>query len=132
MKVTREVVSDLWPLYTAGEASADTRALVEEYLTNDEEFARTLKHGVELPGVDLPPDDEARALARTRELVHGGGRWLHGLRAVALVLTVLAIVRFHDETTETFVVRVVVAGVAWAIYLLLRSQQRARALGRGR
>ena len=35
MKITRDVVTDLLPLYVAGEASADTRALVEEYLLED-------------------------------------------------------------------------------------------------
>ena len=131
MKVTRDVVSDLWPLYAAGEASADTRALVDDFLAGDEEFARALRHGVDLPAIDLslPPDEEARALARTRELVHGGGRWLHAVRVLALTLTVLAIVRFPQETTEYFVVRIVIAGVAWSLYLLLRSRQRARALG---
>ena len=134
MKVTRDVVSDLWPLYAAGEVSADTRALVDEFLAGDEGFARALKNGVELPAVDvsLPPDEEARALARTRELVHGGGPWQHGVRVVALTLTVLAIVRLPQETTETFVVRVVLAAAAWGLYLLLRSQHRARALGSGR
>ena len=40
MKITRDVVSDLWPLYSSGEASADTRVLVDEFLRDDPEFAR--------------------------------------------------------------------------------------------
>ena len=31
MKVTRDVVTDLLPLYLAGDASEDTRALVEKF-----------------------------------------------------------------------------------------------------
>jgi hypothetical protein len=51
------------------------------------------------------------------------------LRIVALVLTVLAIARFNQETTEYFVVRAVVAGLAWSVYGLLLRRQRARVLG---
>ena len=37
MNVTREVIYDLLPAYFAGEASADTRALVEEFFATDAE-----------------------------------------------------------------------------------------------
>ena len=40
MKITRDVVYDLLPVYFAGEVSADTRALIDEFLTTDPEFAR--------------------------------------------------------------------------------------------
>ena len=40
MKVTREVVYDLLPAYFAGDASDDTRALIEAYFATDPEFAR--------------------------------------------------------------------------------------------
>jgi anti-sigma factor RsiW len=39
MRVTRDVVLDLLPIYLAGEASSDTRALVESYLETDPELA---------------------------------------------------------------------------------------------
>jgi predicted anti-sigma-YlaC factor YlaD len=35
MKVTRNVIYDLLPAYFAGEVSADTRALIEEFLETD-------------------------------------------------------------------------------------------------
>jgi ferric-dicitrate binding protein FerR (iron transport regulator) len=38
MKVTREVIKDLLPLYQEGEVSQDTRRLVEEYLATDSEL----------------------------------------------------------------------------------------------
>lgn len=38
MKVTREVIKDLLPLYQEGEVSPDTRRLVEEYLAMDSEL----------------------------------------------------------------------------------------------
>ncbi len=40
MNVTRQVVTDLLPIYLAGEASGDTKALVEEYFRQDPEFER--------------------------------------------------------------------------------------------
>ena len=40
MNVTREIVKDLLPLYVSGEASADTRTLVESFLREDPELAR--------------------------------------------------------------------------------------------
>ena len=39
MKVTRDVILDLLPMYLADEASEDTRALVREYLEADPELA---------------------------------------------------------------------------------------------
>ena len=46
--VSRDVVSDLWPLYRSGEASADTKRLVERFLAEDPEFARLLPSGGDL------------------------------------------------------------------------------------
>jgi len=40
MRITRDVVYDLLPGYFAGEVSADTRALIDEFLATDPEFAR--------------------------------------------------------------------------------------------
>jgi anti-sigma factor RsiW len=40
MKVTRDVIYDLLPAYFAGEVSADTRTLIDEFLATDPEFAR--------------------------------------------------------------------------------------------
>ena len=40
MNVTREIVKDLLPLYVSGEASPDTRALVEAFLREDPELLR--------------------------------------------------------------------------------------------
>ena len=43
MNVTRDVILDVWPLYEAGEVSADTRALVDGFLSTDPEFGRILR-----------------------------------------------------------------------------------------
>jgi hypothetical protein len=74
MKPTRDVILDLWPLYESGEASADTRALVEQHLREDPELARLLREaggtGVLRPGPQaLPQDAEMETLVRARRLV---------------------------------------------------------------
>ena len=43
MKITRNVILDLLPIYVANEASADTRALVESYIASDPEAADLAK-----------------------------------------------------------------------------------------
>ncbi len=96
LEVTRDVVSDLWPLYQSGEASTDTRALIEAYLAADEAFAATLR---EAEGVAtylrpprIPPDAELRLLeeaqrrARTKLWIIAGTIGLVGM----ILLTALA------------------------------------------
>ena len=39
MEISRNVILDLLPLYIADEASPETRALIEDYLTTDAELA---------------------------------------------------------------------------------------------
>jgi hypothetical protein len=54
MEITRNVILDLLPLYLGDEVSADTRALVEEYLETDPELANIEEQSAaDLPG-DIP------------------------------------------------------------------------------
>jgi anti-sigma factor RsiW len=68
MNITRDVVEDLLTVYLAGDASADTRALVEDWLRSDTGLARQVDEARrELPPIALPePSVEKRAVARTR------------------------------------------------------------------
>jgi anti-sigma factor RsiW len=127
--ITRDVISDLWPVYASGEATEDTRALVESFLADNPGCAAEFEAPVALPAADaaLAPDAEARALVRTKELMRGG-RWLHGVRLVAVVLTVLALVRFYADTLEIFLVRLGVATIAWALFAVLVLRERRRAM----
>jgi ferric-dicitrate binding protein FerR (iron transport regulator) len=71
MEITRDVVSDLWPLVEGGEASPDSRALVERYLASDREFSETLRRsaalGTAVPQVRLSSEAERRLLELARE-----------------------------------------------------------------
>jgi len=69
-KPTRDVVVDLWPLYVSGEASADTRALIESFLAEDREFGERLREqegtGLLPPPLALPEDHERTTLLRVQ------------------------------------------------------------------
>jgi len=128
-KITRDVISDLWPVYASGEATEDTRALVESFLADNPDCVAEFEAPVALPAVDgaIAPDVEARALVRTKELIRGG-RWLRFVRLGALVLTVLALVRFYADTLEIFLVRLGLATIAWALFAVLVLRERRRAM----
>jgi hypothetical protein len=89
MKITREVIADLLPLYVAGEASPQSCALVEEYLRQDAE----LRQQFDLSGAGiltkpsppaLPPDLALKSLRRTRGLL----RWQRRLYGWGIGLTI--------------------------------------------
>lgn len=129
--ITRDVITDLLPLYLAGDASADTRALVEAFLASDPEFARRVR--AEPPDFSRLPVDpaqelEMRALRQTRGLLRTSSTVL----ALALFMTFLPFSFFVSDTTGfswIFLDRPLapwviwaIAGVAWAVHLRLRSR----------
>jgi anti-sigma factor RsiW len=139
MKITRDVVMDLLPLYASGEASADTRAVVEEFLEGDPELRRQVKEG----GLDtllatgaaasVPPDVELRALRRTRGLL----RWQRLTYAWALTVSFLslsAVISFEGGQVHfrlllagypaIFIPCLILASSLWMGYFLLRRHTR--------
>jgi hypothetical protein len=66
LEVTRDVISDLWPVYRSGEANAATRQMVELFLAEDASFASVLRESerVEIgtSPLRLSPDVERRLL----------------------------------------------------------------------
>lgn len=95
LDVTRDVVSDLYPLYRSGEASRDTRALVEGFLAGDGEFAATLRETERLaPGFAAPrlsPDAELRLLEAAQQRARMKLRIIAGAVGVGGVLLLLAL-----------------------------------------
>ncbi len=73
MTVTREVIRDLVGGYIAGECTADTRTLVEEFAAKDAEVARWIAEARReraLPPPPAPrPDAELATIRRTRRAV---------------------------------------------------------------
>jgi anti-sigma factor RsiW len=85
MEITPNVILDLLPLYVADEVSADTRALVEEYLETDPELADMAQDWAkrEFPGdipVPLTKEDAMEAYREARRLMF--------LRTVILGITI--------------------------------------------
>lgn len=100
MKINRDVVFDLLPLYVSGEASPATRALVEEYASQDAELLQELSRLKEtdplaLPILPVPPELAMRSLRRTKTLI-AWQRWLFG-PAIFFTLTSLS---FEINTEE--------------------------------
>lgn len=136
MNVTKEVISDLIPLYAANECSADTRALVEEYLQQNPAQAEELRRIVStpLPGGNPPPKDkdlgeraafrEARRRLRRRS-------WLMGL---ALFFTLVPFSFVSTKTVTWWMLRDAPAWAAvygaiglilWGLYALERHRSRS-------
>ena len=133
MTVTRDVVKDLLTVYLAGDASPDTRALVEEWLRDDPALARQAKEAgmVQLPRVPaLPPTSEKRALDRTRRRL----RWRSILLGVSIYVTSLPFtVTFGshgfnglliDNWPERLVL-IALAVVLWIAYWIARRRTQA-------
>ena len=142
MNVTREVIIDLLPLYLAGEASRDTRALVEEYLEQDPELAgRVRRQSAEsfatttLAG--LAPELELKSLRRTRRLL-GWQRWLFGFAVGFTAVSLTSKVSFEGGRLKAFHLLIrdyplqfgvcaALAIICWVAYFLTRRRLRADA-----
>jgi hypothetical protein len=72
------MVRDLLPVYLAGEASADTRAVVEAFLAQDAELRQIVEAAgrYSLPAIEAPAGLEVRSLERTRRLLGRKNFWL--------------------------------------------------------
>jgi hypothetical protein len=71
--ITRDIITDLLPVYLSGEASPDTKALVESYMKTDPEFAQLIKTEAKviLPN-NLPnpaKEQELKALHETKRRI---------------------------------------------------------------
>jgi hypothetical protein len=85
MKITRDVILDLLPLYLADEVSADTRALVAEFLEGDPELAQIARSSAlemkeDIP-VPLTKEDKMEAYEEAK---------LHLLRRIVILAALFA------------------------------------------
>jgi hypothetical protein len=135
MKVTRDVVKDLLPVYVAGEASDDTRALVEEWVRSDPELARQVRQagGITLPQTPpLAPTLEKQALDRTRRHL----RWRSVLLGFTIYVSTLSLsITFSSRGYEGLLIddwpqRIVVIVIAMALWVIYwRVSRRMRVPG---
>src|SRR6476660_473482 len=122
MNITREVITDLWPIYAADEASPDSVALVEEFLAKDQELASALRDDVteQLAAAHVPrlsPNIEAQALNRTKRLLHPFN-WLFFF---AVLFTCFAFGRIISDTSwdvspRNFILTAAIALCFWVAF----------------
>jgi ferric-dicitrate binding protein FerR (iron transport regulator) len=131
MKVTQDIINDLIPLYAAHECSADTRALVEEYLQQNPRQAEELRRimSTPLPGA-VPP---AKDLAETRSFREARRRlrrrtWLMAL-AIFFSLAPFSFLYtnghlwwFLRDAPQSALVYAALGVVFWVLYLVQRSR----------
>jgi len=138
MTITRDVVIDLLPLYAAGEASPDSRAVVEEFMRQDASLTgllRALQVASEPAGyatADPSAALEREALNRTRAVIQRRS-WTLGL-AIFLTLLPLSFV-VSDSTLTFFLLRdepglavlgwLSAAGMWWQYFRLTRTLKTA-------
>lgn len=132
MNISQSIISDLWPLYASGEASPETRTLVESFLAADPAFARALEESSGLaPGAaaapKLPPDHELRTLARIKRRLWG----YPGLLLAAMVFSGQAFGRIVSDTSwdvspRNFIIMASIAAAFWLAFFgsLLRNRRR--------
>ena len=90
MRITRNVITDLLPLYTAGEASEDTVSLVREYLEKDPELAEMAREAEEtgLPDdapVPLTWEDKMEAYKEAKRLMLVRTIFIAGIISVSVL-----------------------------------------------
>ena len=117
MKLTDEVMNDLLTLYLAGEASADTRALVEGHARQNPAFASKIEAAGALPPIGMslggPPTDlELRTLTETRRFIFLRTIFLAG----AILFTLLPLVFSFDKRGIEFLILGRHAGLMWSFW----------------
>ena len=90
MRITRDVITDLLPLYTSGEASEDTASLVREYLESDPELAEMAREAEEtsLPDdapVPLTWEDKMEAYKEAKRLMLVRTIFIAGIISVSVL-----------------------------------------------
>ena len=130
LKVTRDVITDLLPVYESGEASADTQHLVQQFLDRDPEFSRWVSQlkQTRLNGREAvpAPEVEMKSLMRTKSLM----KQQTSVWAVAIFFTLAPFIFIFEGNRITWwLIRdapvvgsayLLTAVVLWIGYLVMR------------
>ena len=118
MKLTDDVMNDLLTVYLAGEASADTKALVESHARQHPAFTARLQAAGDFALPDVAPparrDAELCALADTRRFILFRTIFL----AAAVLFTLLPLVFAIGDEGPEFLILGRHAGLVWAFWSL--------------
>ncbi len=134
MNVTKEIINDLMPLYIAEECSADTRALVEEYLQRNpqqaEELRRIMETSIPQAATSVKSLDEVRSFREARRRL----RRRSWLMALAVFFSLAPFSFFSTSERTWWLLRDAPASAAvyaalgvlfWIIYGVERSRSRS-------
>ena len=134
MNVTKEIINDLIPLYVANECSADTRALVEDYLQQNpkqaEELRRVMGTSVPHAVADAKSLDEVRSFREARRRLRRR-TWLmafaicFSLAPFSFVWTSGRVWWLLRDATASAVVYAALGVVFWVVYGVQRSRSRS-------
>ena len=73
MRITRNIITDLLPVYFSGEAGEDTRTIVEAYFQHDPEFEKWVQQGqtqLDVLGASSPAvQEEKETLMRVKRIL---------------------------------------------------------------
>ena len=111
MDVSKAIITDLWPLYSSGNASQDTRALVETFLREDPRLADGVRR--------VAPADRTPGSASSRRRI----RIFRGVLLLAMVFTFQAFGRIVSDTSwdvspRNFIAVASFAAVFWIAALV--------------
>ena len=131
MTITRSIILDLWSAYASGEASQDTRALVDAFLRDDPEFARQLREDRlgPLESPTPPPDLQMRALKKARRRLGG----FRSLLFLAMLFSGMAFGRIVSDTSfdvspRLFIIMASIAVAFWIAFVVSLIRMRGRIL----
>jgi hypothetical protein len=107
MEVTRNVIQDILPLYLAGEVSADTSALVEDYLKTDLEMAQMVKQAAASEKISPIPvsinkENAMEALEKTNKAIFWRMIGISVLIATIFVCALLPMAALFVLTSSKF------------------------------
>ena len=103
MKVTRNVILDLLPLYLAGEVSDDSRALVDRYLETDPALAKIAEQSAAMAleedtPVPLTTEDQMNAYKEAKQQMF----WRIVALALVISFTLIAFLAFTGVVVFMF------------------------------
>ena len=134
MNVTKEIINDLIPLYVAKECSADTRAVVEDYLQRNPQQAEELRRVIETSVPQGVPSakslDEVRSFREARRRLRRRS-WLmafaifFSLAPFSFVWTSGRVWWLLRDAPASAVVYAALGALFWVIYAVDRSRSRS-------
>jgi hypothetical protein len=133
MNITKDVITDLLPLYQAGEVSQDTQKLVDEYLRDHPDYTREVKTATKDPfpqaAIPKPNLEELSSLRKAKRILN--------LRSTVMALAIFfslcpfSFIKGTDgsyflisESPNSAMIYGAIGLVFWGIWAMMKRQAR--------